>query len=581
MRKNLQLAGIIAIVGLLAGLVVSGENFILLILSQVLIFSIAALGLNILTGMGGQVSIGNAAFMSIGAYTSVMLVTRLGVPMPLAALGGAALASLFGLLIGFPALRMKGFYLAVATMAFGVVIEQLINVIPALGAHDGIRNIPKLFRSDFLTFLFNLAWYIGLVIVAKIVNESPVGLRWRMVRDGETAARCFGVDAKKAKLSAFMMSAAYGGIAGALYANTVGYIRSADFGLVRSLDLLAMIMIGGLGSYQGGLAGALIIVGLRFFFSRGFGPWLTVIIGALLIVFTLFFPRGIAWGLTVAWHKTLQRPYVALRRALAKKRQVNGIFIETEKSKVFYTESGEGRPLVCIHGNLGSARWWEHAPELDGYRIIAPDLPGFGRSSPLPDADIAGYAKVMLDFIAALKLEKPLLLGHSLGGAVVMSMLDQQPKAFAAAILVDSCPPSGLATPEEHYPVIELYKSSYSLLHKAMSSIAPALKQRKVLDGLVDEALLMSLHYYAGNARTLQVFRYPAEGEKPAYKGPVLVVRGRKDTLISAAMAKDTAAVFKEAELVEFESCGHSPMVEDPADFSRALTAFLLKHFPA
>ncbi|HAP43834.1 MAG: hypothetical protein A2087_12415 [Spirochaetes bacterium GWD1_61_31] len=573
MRKIIRYAALSAAAGLVVGLLASGESFVLQILAQVLIFGIAALGLNILTGMGGQVSIGNAAFMSIGAYTSVILVTRLGLPLPLAALGGAMLAALFGLAIGFPALRMKGFYLAVATMAFGVVIEQLIKVIPALGAHNGLRNIPRLLANDFANYLFILVCYVALVMIARIVAESPVGLRWRMVRDGETAARSFGVNVQRAKLSAFMMSAAYGGIAGALYADTVGFISSADFGLARSLDLLAMVMIGGLGSYHGGLGGAAIIVGLRFVFSRGFGPWLTVIIGGLLIVFTLFFPRGIAWGLTLAWHRHLQRPYLALRRAMVRRKPAGGQTVQAGGRTIHYRVKGSGpQPVLCIHGNLGSSRWWDGLPDSDRYRFIAPDLPGFGRSEALAAADIGAYADAMLDLFDALRLERPALVGHSLGGAVVLAMLARRPDLARAAVLVDSCPPDGLQTPEDHYPVIETYKTSYAILRNSLAAIAPELKHRPTLAGLVDEALLMSLDYYAGNARSLQAFRYAPAA---AFGRPVLVLRGRKDIIITGTMARKTVAAFPQGQYREFENCGHSPMAEIPGEFNAALLAFL------
>jgi branched-chain amino acid transport system permease protein len=574
MRGTLRYALVTALLGIAAGLAVSGESFMLLILSQVLIFSIAALGLNLLTGMAGQVSIGNAAFMSIGAYTSVICVTRLGLPMPVGAVAGAALASVFGLLIGFPALRMKGFYLAVATMAFGVVVEQLITVVPALGAHDGLRNIPRIFDSQLAIYFTNLAVYLALVLVARRVSESPQGLRWRMVRDGETSARSFGVDAKKAKLSAFMMSAAYGGVAGSLYAHTVGYIRSADFGLARSLDLLAMVMIGGLGSYHGGLAGAAIIVGLRFFFSRGFGPWLTVIIGGLLIVFTLFFPRGIAWGLTLNWHKRLQLPYLWALRALRKRRTVmDGKFIEVNGKRVFYVERGEGRPLVLVHGNTGSSRWYSRVMDMPGCRTIALDLPNFGRSDALDVADIDAYADALAGFIEALGLSKPAVVGHSLGGAVVMAMAARRPELAGAITIVDGAAPSGLKTPEEHYPVIEMYRTSPDLMRKALGAVAPTLKDERLLDDLAADAMLMAGHAYVGNARALERFDY--RGRAGAFTGPVLVVWGRKDVIITEAMARETAAAYANARLELIEGVGHSLMVEDPALFKKLVGEFL------
>ncbi|HPE35655.1 MAG TPA: alpha/beta fold hydrolase [Spirochaetales bacterium] len=574
MRGTLRYMAVTAAVGILAGAVFSGQSFILVILSQIVVFSIAALGLNLLTGMAGQVSIGNAAFMSIGAYASVVLATRLGVPVPLAAVLGGLAAAVFGFLIGLPALRMKGFYLAIATMAFGVVVEQLIAVIPELGAHDGIRNIPSFLPGELWTYLFNLAFYLVLLWAARRVAESPVGLRWRMVRDGETPARSFGVDTARAKLSAFTLSAFYGGVAGSLYAHTVGYIRSADFGLGRSLDLLAMIMIGGLGSYQGGLAGAVIIVGLRFFFSRGFGPWLSVIIGGLLVAFTLFFPRGIAWGATLNWHKRLQVPYLWLLRKIRRRRtSMDGSSVVVSGKNMFYREAGEGRPVVLVHGNTGSCLWWRDAMDLPGWRTVAPDLPNFGRSDALDVADIDAYADSLAGFITALGLQKPVVVGHSLGGAVVMSLAARKPELAAGIVLVDSASPSGLKTPEEHYPVIELYRTSRDLMRKALSGVAPTLKDERLLDNLADDAMLMAPHAYAGNARALERFDYA--GRAGAFTGPVLVLWGRKDVIVTEAMDRETAAAYKNAKLSIWDDAGHSPMVENAERFRKELLDFL------
>ena len=567
MNRKVRYYLVTALAGVAAGLLFSGQSFILAILSQVLVFAIAALGLNLLTGQAGQVSIGNAAFMSIGAFTSAVLVTRLGLPIPVAVIAAAAMAALFGLVIGLPALRMKGFYLAIATMAFGVVVEQLIAVVPALGSHDGLRDLPSPVKGELGTYFVNLAFYLAAIWVARRVVESPQGLRWRMTRDGEVSARSFGVNTSRAKLSAFVASAAFGGVAGALYAHTVGYIRSADFGLSRSLDLLAMIMIGGSGSIQGGLAGAVIIIGLRFFFSRGFGPWLSVIIGALLIAFTLFFPRGIAYGLTMAWHKALQRPLNAVRRrlVLARTRKA-GSYVEAGGRKIFWRESGSGEPLLYVHGNTGSLRWFEGVMDIPGRRVIALDMPNFGRSDALGvPADIGAYADAVAAFMDALGLRGIPVVGHSLGGAVVQSLACKRPELASAILLVDPAPPSGLVTPEERYASIGLFRTSRDLLAASLEAVAPSLRDKGRLSPLVDDALLMASDAFEGNARALA--RFDCSASAGAYRGKVLVLRGEKDSIVTAAMAEETAAAFQGARLEVLEGVGHSVMVEDPDRF--------------
>jgi branched-chain amino acid transport system permease protein len=575
MNRKLRYYLVTALAGVAAGLLFSGQSFILAILSQVLVFAIAALGLNLLTGQAGQVSIGNAAFMSIGAFTSAVLVTRTGLPMPLAVIAAAAMAALFGLVIGLPALRMKGFYLAIATMAFGVVVEQLIAVVPALGSHDGLRDLPSPVKGELGTYFVNLAFYLAAIWVARRVVESPQGLRWRMTRDGEVSARSFGINTSRAKLSAFVASAAFGGVAGALYAHTVGYIRSADFGLSRSLDLLAMIMIGGSGSIQGGLAGAIIIIGLRFFFSRGFGPWLSVIIGGLLIAFTLFFPRGIAYGLTMAWHKALQRPLNAVRRRLTLARtRKTGSYVEAGGWKIFFREQGSGEPLLYVHGNTGSLRWFEGVMDLPGRRVIALDMPNFGRSDALgAPADIGAYADAVAAFMDALGLRGIPVVGHSLGGAVVQCLACRRPELASAILLVDPAPPSGLVTPEERYASIGLFRTSRDLLAASLEAVAPSLRDKGRLSPLVDDALLMASDAFEGNARALA--RFDCKASTGAYRGKVLVLRGGKDSIVTSAMAEETAASFPGARLEILEGVGHSVMVEDPDRFIGIVKTFI------
>jgi branched-chain amino acid transport system permease protein len=575
MNRKVRYYLVTALAGIAAGLLFSGQSFILAILSQILVFAIAALGLNLLTGQAGQVSIGNAAFMSIGAFTSAVLVTKTGLPIPVAVIAAAAMAALFGLVIGLPALRMKGFYLAIATMAFGVVVEQLIAVVPALGSHDGLRDLPSPVKGELGTYFVNLAFYLAAIWVARRVVESPQGLRWRMTRDGEVSARSFGVNTSRAKLSAFVASAAFGGVAGALYAHTVGYIRSADFGLSRSLDLLAMIMIGGSGSIQGGLAGAIIIIGLRFFFSRGFGPWLSVIIGGLLIAFTLFFPRGIAYGLTMAWHKVLQRPLNAVRRrfTLARTRKT-GSNIEAGGRRIFFREKGSGEPLLYVHGNTGSLRWFEGVMDIPGRRVIALDMPNFGRSDALgAPADIGAYADAVAAFMDALGLRGIPVVGHSLGGAVVQSLASKRPELASAILLVDPAPPSGLVTPEERYASIGLFRTSRDLLAASLEAVAPSIRDKSRLAPLVDDALLMAPDAFEGNARALA--RFDCSASTGAYRGKVLVLRGGKDSIVTAAMAEETAAAFQGARLEILEGVGHSVMVEDPDRFIGIVKTFL------
>ncbi len=559
--------------GIIIGLIFMNQSFILIILSQILIFSIAAMGLNILTGFAGQVSIGNAAFMSIGAYTSAVLSMKFGIPIYFTILISGFIASIFGLIIGFPSLRMKGFYLAIATMAFGVVIEQLVSVIPYFGAHDGIRSIPKISGSEFYSYLSILFIFSLSMIILKNIVESPSGIKWKMVRDQEIVAISFGTNTSLSKLSAFMISAFFSGIAGALYAHCVGYIRASDFGLSRSLDLLAMIMIGGLASLNGSLAGAVVIIGLRFFFSRGFGPWLSVIIGLLLIFFTLFFPRGIAWGLTMAYHRYLQIPYITIIRYFKRRKIMDGKFLQIDDLKIYYVEKGEGKPILYVHGNTGSSRWWKKVMDIPNFKTIAVDMPNFGRSSHMKTAQIDDYAEILKKIIDKLSLKSPIIVGHSLGGAIVISFISKYPEIPQAIVLVDSSSVTGLKTPEEHYPIIEMYKTSRDLMYKALSAIAPELKDYGLLNELTDDAMLMAPFAYTEHPRSLERFNY--KGKFQNFSKPVLIMWGKKDTIITKEMVDETKAEFKNSYSVEFDNVGHSVMVENPDLFKQTLIKFL------
>jgi len=244
--------------------------------------------------------------------------------------------------------------------------------------------------------------------------------------------------------------------------------------------------------------------------------------------------------------------------------------------KLHYVENGSGSPVVLVHGNTGSSRWWGGIMDLPGRRVIALDLPNFGRSEPLDVADIDVYADYLAAFIAALKLEKPAVVGHSLGGTVVMSMAARNPALAGAIVLIDSGSPAGLKTPEEHYPYIEMFRTNRDMMRQALAAVAPTMKDDALLDVLTDDAMRMAPLAFSGNARALERFNYV--GKAGAFKGPVLVIWGRKDSIITEAMARDTAAAYEGARLEMLDGVGHSVMVEAPAELRRLLTGFLKDH---
>ena len=569
-----------------AVLLFGSETFLIAIFSRVLTVAIAAMGFNLLLGVTGQISIGHGAFMAIGAYTTAVLSTKLGLPFAVSIIPVILFSALLGIVIGLPALRLKGFYLAIATLAFGVVVEQLIASIDFLGGHDGIRSIPAFFGSDLAGFLVVGAVYVALALAMYRILESPVGLRYRMVRDSEVASRAYGVGLSRVKLSAFILSAVYGGIAGGLYAHTVGFIVPPNFGLVLSLNILAIVIIGGLASVHGGLIGSIVIVGLPFLFSRGFGPYLSVIVGALLIIFVLFFPRGLAHGVFLGYTKYLQVPFIALKNRILRRNAMGGSYVDVDGTSLFYleripepksehdsAERPEAAPILYIHGNTGCNLWFERVMDIPGRRTIALDLPNFGRSDRIDEADIDRYASSVAGFIRELDLGSPVVIAHSLGGAVGIALAVNHPELVSRLMLADSAAPDGLTTPEEHYGIIELYRTSRSLMKKALAAVTPTLDDNAFLNRLADNAMLMNPTAFTGNARALERFDYTDRTQ--AYTGPVRVVVGRKDTIITEDMARRTADAFPSGELLVLDDVGHSVMVENPQEFVRLVTEFV------
>jgi branched-chain amino acid transport system permease protein len=252
---------------------------------------------------------------------------------------------------------------------------------------------------------------------------------------------------------------------------------------------------------------------------------------------------------------------------------MDGKTVSVMGKELHYVENGSGSPVVLVHGNTGSSRWWGGIMDLPGHRVIALDLPNFGRSDALEVADIDVYADHLAAFIAALGLVRPAVVGHSLGGAVVMSMAARNPELAAAVVLVDSGSPAGLKTPEEHYPYIEMFRTNRAMMRQALAAVAPTMKDDALLDVLTDDAMRMAPIAFSGNARALERFNYV--GRAGAFKGPVLVIWGRKDSIITEAMARETAAEYPDASLEILEGVGHSVMVEAPGELLRLLSGFL------
>src|SRR5437870_2218677 len=236
-------------------------------LTFILIYAIVGLGLMLLAGFTGLFSIGHAAFLGVGAYTQAVL-TNAGVPFPVALFCAGALSAAVGMVVGLPALRVKGIYLGMATLAFGFIVEEIFARWESVtGGNAGIHiKAPDMFGFKLASgeaFYF-LCLLITVVATLGILNllRSPTGRAFVAIRDSEISAQSMGIHLARYKTLSFALSAALAGIAGALYAHKLQFISPDQFSILQSIDLLLMIVIGGVGSVHGAFLGAVFLISM-------------------------------------------------------------------------------------------------------------------------------------------------------------------------------------------------------------------------------------------------------------------------------------------------------------------------------
>ncbi len=293
------------------------DGYYLSIINLVLIAIVGALGLNILVGYTGQISVGHAAFMSVGAYTAANLAVKLGLPFWITLPAGGLMAALIGAIVGVPSLRIKGLYLAIATLAGQLIIEWTINHVPAISGGAQASIIvprPSLFGYELKTqgqLYFFLLFFAVVAIVATLnIVRSRLGRAFVAIRDQDIAAEIIGINIFRYKLIAFAISSFYAGVCGVLYTYYLGIANYEQFQIGVSIDYLAMIIIGGLGSVLGSILGAAFVTLLPIvirWIMEGFGGLFfntaelssiiaslrLVIFGLLIIVFLVLEPEGL------------------------------------------------------------------------------------------------------------------------------------------------------------------------------------------------------------------------------------------------------------------------------------------------
>lgn len=264
----------------------------------VFIFALATLGLNLLMGFAGQVSLGHAGFLGVGAYAVAIGPAQLGGPSWCYVFAGAVLSALFALIVGKPILRLKGHYLAVATLGLGLLLAIVLNNETSLtGGPDGM-TVPRLVVFGFAArgaiqwyWICAVCFVLGGMLAFNLM-DSPTGRALRAIHDSETAARVLGIDVAGKKLAVFVISAVYASIAGSLFALFNGHVTPDIAGFLRSIELVAMVVLGGMGSVLGSLVGAAFLIVLPQTLAA-LHDYEQLMLGAVLMLTIIFMRAGV------------------------------------------------------------------------------------------------------------------------------------------------------------------------------------------------------------------------------------------------------------------------------------------------
>ncbi|MDQ7833552.1 MAG: branched-chain amino acid ABC transporter permease [Desulfovibrionaceae bacterium] len=306
--RNLAKAAFFATALFLAPFFLPNEYYInILILGG--INALIALGLNLLLGYAGQISLGHAAFFGLAAYATAVATTRLGLPIPVGMGLGVSLSALVAWLIGMPTLRLRGHYLAMATLGFGIIVHIVMNeTVEVTGGPSGFVGIPRLallgfsFDSD-RSYYYLVAAVLALAALFSLnLIDSRVGRALRAIHTSESAAQTAGVDIAGYKLFVFVLSAAFAGVAGVLYAHFLCFVAPSSFGFHFSVQLVVMVVLGGMASVWGAMAGAFFLTALPEAL-RGFEEVDILIYGAILVACVMYMPMGMAGAAAGVWRR--------------------------------------------------------------------------------------------------------------------------------------------------------------------------------------------------------------------------------------------------------------------------------------
>lgn len=269
------------------------NDYVLLVLMYVGINIILATSLNLINGYMGEFSVGHAGFMAIGAYTASVLTVRVFPAahahwfFPVALVAGGLVAALIGMVVAIPSFRTRGDYLAIVTLAFNMIVKSAIENVDALGGPRGYMGMQKLTTPGWV-----FAWTVLSVWIIRNFVYSGHGRGVLAIREDETAGELMGVNTRRAKVLAFVISSFFAGVAGGLFAHLLQYINPRTFDILKSTDVLVMVYLGGTGSIGGSILGATVYTVLLELL-RPLGVWRMALMPLVLVLLMIFRPRGI------------------------------------------------------------------------------------------------------------------------------------------------------------------------------------------------------------------------------------------------------------------------------------------------
>jgi len=300
--KRFYTPGLIAVGGFVIAFPFIFSMYQTNIMTTALIYVVVGLGLNIVVGLAGLLDLGYVAFYAVGAYTYGLLNYHFGLGFWAILPIGGAMGAFFGILLGFPVLRLRGDYLAIVTLGFGEIIRLILeNWNDFSQGPSGIANIPRpglfgldlsLHQSHIYLYFIMIALVIFTIFVVRRLEDSRIGRAWIALREDETACQAMGIDKTKTKLSAFALGATWAGMGGVVFAAKTTFINPSSFTIWESIIILCVVVLGGMGSIVGIICGAMVLILLPEYL-RAFSQYRMLIFGAILVIMMVFRPSGI------------------------------------------------------------------------------------------------------------------------------------------------------------------------------------------------------------------------------------------------------------------------------------------------